>query len=51
MYQKNDGPRAGTMSRLYGELLGMDHKGVARVHDRAVGKLRRMYGVEEKLAA
>jgi RNA polymerase sigma factor (sigma-70 family) len=38
-------------ARKVGELLGMDHKGVARVHDRAVGKLRRMYGVEEKLAA
>lgn len=38
-------------ARKVGALLGMDHKTVARVHDQAVGKLRRLYGVEENLAA
>ena len=34
-------------ARKVGALLEMDHKTVARVHEKAVAKLRRLYGVEE----
>jgi RNA polymerase sigma factor (sigma-70 family) len=34
-------------ARKVGELLGIDDKTVKKVHDKAVGKLRRWYGVEE----
>jgi DNA-directed RNA polymerase specialized sigma subunit len=38
-------------ARKVGQMLGMDHKTVARVHASALAKLRRLYGLEDNLAA
>ena len=41
----------GLSARRVGALLGVDHKTVTAIHRAAVRKLRRLYGVEENLAA